>query len=602
MDLNEWMAMIGKMKPADAHLYYPGGDSNLFWQTVRESPAYARDMNEIRAEGERLLQNRIPELSYSLFSIFRKTGSRMEYENEYFERRRRLNTFALLSLLDPENVQMEEELQNIIWAICDEYTWCLPAHLGEQDQDRAIDLFAAETGFTLSELSCLLQGRLPSLLQLRIKTEVKKRLFEPFLHHGPYHWETATTNWSAVCAGSIGAAALLLLEDNSSLGAILQRVEASFSCYLSGFGEDGACVEGLGYWNYGFGYYVYFAELLFQRTQGLIDWFTDEKLRNIAMFQQKCYLGGSAVANFSDALPHVKVQLGLSHYLARRYREVEKPPFSLRADYRDDHCSRWAHAFRNLLWRDHTNFAETKEDWGAASYYLPDAKWMVSRHLSPEGVYGFCAKGGHNGEPHNHNDIGQFMLSFDGEAFVTDLGSGEYNADYFGAGRYLYDCNGSQGHSVPIVDGNFQAEGEQHAAVVLEAVPGESFDVLRLDLTAAYECPGLKTLTRSLIWNKVDLPILELRDEYQFSFLPQKLVERIVTKIEPFAVRPGELILTGKGKRSLKIHFDAEKLEPMWEIRSFRNHFGVEESWYSLDFVVRQHECVLQIALKFEFV
>lgn len=602
MDLKEWIAMIGKMKPVDAHLYYPGGDSNLFWQTVRESPAYENDVNEIRAEGERLLQNRIPELSYSLFSIFRKTGSRMEYENEYFERRSRLNTFALLSLLDPENVQIEEEFLNIIWAICDEYTWCLPAHLGEQDHDRAIDLFAAETGFTLSELSCLLQGRLPLLLQLRIETEVKRRLFEPFLHYGPYHWETATTNWSAVCAGSIGAAALLLLENTSSLGAILERIEASFSCYLSGFGEDGACLEGLGYWNYGFGYYVYFADLLFQRTQGLIDWFTDEKIRNIAMFQQKCYLGGSAIANFSDALPRVKLQLGLSHYLARRYSEVEKPPFSLRADYRDDHCSRWAHAFRNLLWRDHINFTETKEDWGSASYYLPDAKWLVSRHLSPEGLFGFCAKGGHNGEPHNHNDLGQFMLAFNGEAFVTDLGCGEYNADYFGSGRYRYDCNGSQGHSVPIVDGNFQAEGEHHAAVVLEAVSGELLDVLRLDLTAAYDCPGLTTLTRSLIWNKVDLPILELRDEYHFSYSPQRLVERIVTKLEPFTVVPGELVLAGKGTRRLKIHFDAEMLEPVWEPRSFRNHFGVEESWYSLDFVVRQPRYVIHIDLIFEFI
>lgn len=57
--------------------------------------------------------------------------------------------------------------------------------------------------------------------------------------------------------------------------------------YLQGFGPDGACLEGLGYWNYGFGYFVYYADLLRKRTRGEMDWFRAEKVGRIALFQQK---------------------------------------------------------------------------------------------------------------------------------------------------------------------------------------------------------------------------------------------------------------------------------------------------------------------------
>ena len=75
-------------------------------------------------------------------------------EKVYFERRLRLNTFALLTLLEPDR-GYRTALQEMIWSICDEYTWCLPAHLNAESPGGikgTIDLFSAETGFTLSEI------------------------------------------------------------------------------------------------------------------------------------------------------------------------------------------------------------------------------------------------------------------------------------------------------------------------------------------------------------------------------------------------------------------------------------------------------------------
>jgi hypothetical protein len=557
-------------------------------------------LEEVRAEGRRLQGTPIPELAYSRFTLYVEQGTRREYEGDYFERRRRLNTFALLSMLEPDEPAHLKELIDIVWAICGEYTWCVPAHVPGSDAEirATIDLFSAETGFALAEIALLLGDRLPPLVRERVAQELEIRLFGPFTSRESFHWESMRNNWSAVCAGSVGAAALLAVRDEDRLAAIVERTFRSLDCFLEGYGEDGACPEGLNYWTYGFGYYVYYADLLGKRTGGAIDLMSGEKVRHIAQFQQKAYLGGDRVANFSDSSPQARFQPGLTHYLAGRYPGTEVPPLGQRAAYADDHASRWAHAFRNLIW---LNPGLGGADWPAADYILPDAQWMISRHRSAEGAFGFAAKAGHNAESHNHNDIGQFMLLADGETFIADLGSGEYTRTYFGEGRYEYDCNGSQGHSVPIVEGTFQAEGEESAARVLEASVGEAEDRFRFEMSSAYRVPHLESLIRGFVWQKGELPVLEVTDEFRFAEAPSEAVERIVSLLPPERTEDG-VLLRGPGGRSLKIRFDKSALEPRIERRTFRGHLGRETVWHAIDLVPKAPLPLhWTVALRFEF-
>lgn len=597
--------VVKQMSPVGPHFYYPKGDGIAFWQKVRGSEAYAEELAEIRAEGERLLGLPIPELSYDLFSLFAKKGSRLEYERVYFERRRRLNTFALLCLLEPECDEYFEELLNVVWAICSEITWCLPAHVSDQRPlSDTIDLFSAETGFTLAELMILLGDRLPTMLRLQIPELIHQRLFQPLLGKGPYEWEEAEHNWAAVCAGSIGAAALLLLHeerDKDILVRILEKTEHSMSCYLKGFGEDGACLEGLGYWNYGFGYFVYYADLLYKRSHGELDWFQLEKVEAIAGFQQKCFLGGNAVVNFSDALPYENVLLGLSRYLAWRYESVESPPSRLRADYRKDHCSRWAPALRNLLWRE---MAGDRQDWEPGDYMLEDAGWLISRTASNGGIFGFAAKGGHNDEPHNHNDLGQFMIAGDGEFFLSDLGCGEYTKDYFGAGRYSYDCNGAQGHSVPIIGGCIQAAGRDRRASIVEQVSSDQETRLTVELSGAYDGLELRSLRRSWQWHKGELPSLEMKDVFVLNDKPNRLLERFVTLIKPdeLELTDGLGLQLSRGSLVLKLNYNQEKLRLEVTERTYRDHYGKDQVWYTLDFHVLQPERYVELSFLFQFV
>lgn len=592
------------MLPAGQELYYPDGEGASFWSRARNDEAYAADIAELRSEAERLLAVPAEELTYSLFSLFQRKGSRLAYERVYFEKRRRLCTFALLSLLEPECERYEAALLDAIWAICGEVTWCLPAHLGEdQSVAAAIDLFSAETGFALAELRLLFGERLPPLVRTVIAELVNNRLFKPFLENGPYAWEEAEHNWSAVCAGSIGSAALLLLNEQAErerLARILERTQRCMGFYLRGFGDDGACLEGLGYWNYGFGYFVYYADLLSGRSGGTLDWFGEDKVRRIAGFQHKCFLGGKAVVNFSDALPQGSVHIGLSRYLAGKYAEVQSPPLSLRADFREDHCSRWAPALRNLLWR---RKAGESADWKPGDYVLGDAGWLISRSVSAHGSFGFAAKGGHNDEPHNHNDLGHFILAGGGTFFLSDLGCGEYTKDYFGEGRYGYDCNGSQGHSVPIIDDGFQAAGRGRAAAILSREVSGREVRMSAELSAAYECRTLDSFSRTWTWRKTAWPELELRDEFRLSVSPKRLTERFVSLIKPVRTgEPGMLLLPSEGGMGLELHYDSGRLGAEVSERAFRNHFGEDALWYAIDFHVTEPEEHMELRFLFKFV
>lgn len=603
MNRQELAGIVQDMKPVDWSLYYPQGDSAGFWTRALSSGVLQADISEIRAEAERLDGQPISALTYTLFSIFARTGSRLEYERVYFERRRRLNTYAFLSLLEPDNTGALEKLEDILWVICDEYTWCLPAHL-PADHDAAeisrhIDLFSSETGFTLSEVLLLLGDRLPLLLQSRIRHEVERRIFRPFLEQGPYFWETSRHNWAAVCAGSIGAAALLLVKEPAMLTDILLKTESSMSYYLEGFGDDGACLEGLGYWNYGFGYFTYYSDLLRARTGGRLDWFKQEKVSQIARFQQKCFIDESHVANFSDSVPQVRVHMGLSHYLADAYADVLRPPSALRAPFTEDHCSRFAPALRNLIW---TRAGRENEAWEAASYYLPDAAWIVSRHVQAAGSFGFAAKAGHNDEPHNHNDLGHFILSGRGEIYASDLGSGEYTADYFGAGRYSYDCNGSQGHSVPIISGQYQGAGREFSTAVLHASAAAEKDELTLEMAQAYPVSGLQSLVRSLVWHKEELPRLELTDTYRYEGAPASWTERFVTWRRPKLLHPGSVLLPGTAAgHGVEVTYDPEAVRPEITAHVYRDHYGQETLWHSLDFHVLQPGAEGTLTFTFQF-
>ncbi|MDQ0900525.1 hypothetical protein [Paenibacillus sp. V4I7] len=193
---------------------------------------------EVRQLADQFLTQPIEALPFSAFRLFQVNGSRKEFEKHYFDRRRRLAAFAIAALTEDDAVFIPA-LEDTIWAICDEYTWCLPAHLNVQDPEaedeapRHVDLFASETAHALSEICHLFKDRLDPLIVKRARHEVMQRVLNPYMQlKRMFGWETATHNWSAVCAGSIGMAAIYMIQDSRILMPVLNRVFEAMECFL----------------------------------------------------------------------------------------------------------------------------------------------------------------------------------------------------------------------------------------------------------------------------------------------------------------------------------------------------------------------------------
>ncbi|MDC3416777.1 heparinase II/III family protein [Aquibacillus salsiterrae] len=577
------------------------------FKNMKTNPNLKTMIEEIVNEAESILQEPVQEITYNAFKRFFEDGSRLDYEKVYFAKRHRLTTFALANLLYPENKKYLDALQEIIWGICNEYSWCLPAHINngpetslddkfsleEKQLEYTVDLFAAETSFALSEILKLTKDNLDPLICERIRQEIYRRVVWPYSRQH-YHWESATHNWAAVCAGSIGSTALHLFNDEEELSVILERVIESMKYYISGFNSDGTCMEGYGYWEYGFGFYVYFSDLLKKRTAGKIDLFDNKKVREIALFQQKTFLDKNKVVNFSDSASTASVFLGLSHYLSKLYHGFTIPEKNLRAHFTDDHCGRWAPAIRNIIWFDDRAIGKP---WSDATYYMEDSQWFISRHSTNKGRFALAAKGGHNAEPHNHNDVGHFILYGNEKTYLKDLGRGEYNADYFGNERYSFLCNSSQGHSVPIVNNQFQLDGERRAATVTEIITGSGVEKLEMELSGVYDVESLRQLTRSFTWRKTANPSLVLGDLYEFSKSPEAIVERFILPMFSISESADGILVDN----TLSIIFDKSQLDLNIEEIKFSNHEGHEETNMALDFNVKNLKKKQMIQIIFQF-
>lgn len=494
-----------------------------FWLAVQKKDCYKRQREELLALWEELCENKpIPVLKYKEFKLFFTTGNRSVYEKPYFARRRALCTSAMLSLIYPEEEKYFDYLMELIYAICDEYTWCLPAHQGELEPNNnaRVDLFASETGFSLSEIYTLLGDRLEPLIKNRIVAEIDRRIVSPYTSVENYGWweNGCTTNWAAVCTGSVASTLMLMRPELAK--ELIPRFNRCMECYLSGFEDDGMCTEGCGYWHYGFGFFVVFADMLKSFTDGKEDWFKKEKVKTVSTFIQKMFLSEKASVSFSDGGRTLSYLLCVCHYLKDTYPDqvvVYDPKYSYSFDGNGHFCM----FLRSFTWLNEDYYYNPDGCEDCAEYYADKSEWLIKR--TP--CYGFAAKGGHNNEPHNNNDVGTFIFAKGGRQVLMDVGRGVYTRQYFGPERYsILECS-SRGHSVPIVDGNLQFFGREAAARDTEFVDG----VFSTDISSAYRCEGLEKIKRSFSFTD---DTVTLSDEFVYTG-EGDIVERIVTLYEP---------------------------------------------------------------------
>lgn len=480
---------------------------------VRDKECFKALISELKDKYESFASSDT-ELTDKLFDIFYKTGSRIEYENVYFRKRGILTTSSILYFIYREK-EYYNTMIDIMRSICEEKTWALPAHIPEDTEkpECVIDLFNAETAQALAEICCICD--IPDELHKRVHKEIEKRIAIPFSKN-LHHWESADHNWAAVCGGCVGMT--LIYEFPKIFSENENRIKGIMNSYLSGFGNDGISPEGLGYWKYGFRYFTAFGELYKSRYG--VDIMNSEKIKRIAQCQQYMIFENGVSVSFSDCSRNEKFDLPIAHFYRRVFgSDIDVPDNTLCGCM--DNCNRYIGASRAFLWFDEENIGISDNE--ASEMYFEDVKWYISNGKT----FSFAAKAGHNGESHNHNDIGGFIIASDGDQIIADYGAGEYTREYFSDKRYDFICNSSLGHSVPIIDGMAQSAGCDFKGNVIEHSDG----VFAVDISGAYDSTSLKTLERKFEISDI---CVKIRDTYSFNDdKKHDITERFVSVIEP---------------------------------------------------------------------
>ena len=515
-----------------------------FWEEVRTKDCFKEYRNHMQGvwdkecEGQDLLT-----LKYRDFKIYFVNGDRAPYSKYYYLHRRQLMASAVLSLIYPDEPKYLDFLMDIVYAICDEYTWCLNAHQPdlETNNNCHIDLFAAETAVSLAETYHLLGDRLDPLIKNRIVAEIDRRVTYPF-REKKYGWEHATHNWNAVCTGSIGC--MFMLMHPEMMDEMKPRFDENLEYFLSGFKDDGMCLEGCHYWHYGFGHFVIYADMIRTFTNGETDYFKREKVKTVAMFIQKAFISKDAIISFSDGGRSHKYHMGLVHYLKKEYPDAVFA-YDKSFSYVASSCARFAAAIRGASWLREEYYYNPTPDGEPAEYYAADSQMLIKRTRN----YGFAAKGAHNNEPHNHNDVGSFIFAKNGRQVLIDHGSGPYSKQYFHKDtRYGYIECSSKGHNVPIIDGKYQQTGAQFAAKDTKFENG----VFSTDIAGAYGIDELKSIARSFDFTD---DTVTLTDTFEYCGSGD-ITERLVTFIAPVTEKTGVVVL-----EDTEISYDSDTCE-----------------------------------------
>ncbi|WP_167132799.1 heparinase II/III domain-containing protein [Paramicrobacterium chengjingii] len=440
-------------------------------------------------------------------------GDRSTWEQHAFARVQRSSRSVIAATLTGDETWLPEVLDGVI-LLCEQSSWCWPAH-DEAHVRRewvlpdvtapVIDLGAGEIAAHLAWLDHVLGAELEALypgVRERIRHEVRSRVFDPFVTRSDWWWmgdERTTINWTPWILGNILTAALRLLDspaDAALRAQIVGRVMVGLDRYVADLPTDGAVDEGYQYWWAGAARLLEALDLLAFATGDAVDPLSAiPTVRETIAFPHRMHLGGDWFVSVADARARSREPQPW-HVLARAGRRVG-----------DRQAIEFARSQHPIIDADETmNLGrlllsltdEHADDSGRAP--LPERVWLPSTQMlivretagASRGLT-VVAKGGHNDESHNHNDVGSVIVASDGVPVVVDAGRPTYTAQTFSENRYALWMMQSSWHSAPVIAGHTQLTGSDHAA---SAVSVDN-DALSFELASAYG------LADRVSWNRV---------------------------------------------------------------------------------------------------
>lgn len=563
---------------------WPRWSERQAWEGL---PAVVR--NDLIAGGEEYLGYDWPALPATLFLEFARNGNRSRYEREHFARRSALTALVIAECVEGRG-RFLDDIANGVWALCEESFWGVPAHIGAQQAgsglpdyaEPIVDLFAAETSESLAWTRYLLGERLDTVSPLicrRIALEIDRRILTPCLERD-FGWMGfrggRVNNWNPWCNSNWLVSALLIEPDESRRVAAVAKVVRSLDYFLDAYDDDGGCDEGPGYWGRAGASLYDCLDLLHSASGGAIDVYDKPLVQEIGRYIYRVHIANRYFVNFADASARVGIAASLVYRYGKSIGDERLMAFG-------------AHAFAES--GGMAEAFEGKPGYGIGRYlaeifgaaeierakaYAPLVRdvWMDGiqvmtardREGSTKGLY-LAAKGGHNAESHNHNDVGNFIVYIDGEPVIIDIGVETYSRKTFSSQRYEIWTMQSAYHSLPTIDGVMQSPGGQFAARDVRYKSDDRMAQLTLDIAGAYpEQARLKSWVRTITSNRGrDVTVVE---DYTLTEAAGQIALSLMTPCKARVRTPGQIVLSPPdgGGASAQVIYDAGKLTATVEV------------------------------------
>lgn len=487
----------------------------------------------LKARADRALTQDWPVLTATGYLDFARTGTRQTFETRTRTRRDILRDLVLGEVAERKG-RYTEAIVDALWSTSEEASWCMPCHLflqeagyGLPDPDEpVVDLGVGIAAGLVSMASVLLGDELdgvnPAIGQ-RMRQQLRERILVPCGAREDFWWMSLTphpifktiriNNWNPWIVSNWLLTAALIETDEAEFRKTVAKIVAVLDRFVAVYGEDGGCPEGPAYWKHAMSGLLQCLEILSpildQRAlQG------DERLRNMARFIVDTRIADDYFVNFADSAPRVAVPACLVQRWA-----------NLLGDGKLERYARWQAQSQDLstgtaperladmlisgqsLFEAVVSFAVLPQlDGPPAPIDLPRDRWFASLDLlvtrdtadSSQG-WMLAAKGGHNDNSHNHNDVGSFAIYRDGLPLLVDAGVGTYTSQTFSAQRYDIWTMRSRYHNVPLIGGMEQPAGRSYEAGHVEHAIDEATASLTARIEGAYPAElGLSHWTRRM--------------------------------------------------------------------------------------------------------
>ncbi|HBL74450.1 MAG: heparinase [Bacteroidetes bacterium GWF2_42_66] len=560
-------------------------------------------MESYLSKAEEYLNFEWPYIPATKSMLIVRNGNRTEYEAISFNKRRVLGTLLLAEIYENKG-RFTDQVIDGIWSICEESWWGVPAHLpggaeynGLVDvRDPIVDLFAAETATFLAWIDYFMGEKLDAVspqIRERIYYETNKRIFEPAMEKS--HWwmgakfggRLVTNNWTPwICSNWLNTA-LLLEKNNEKRTAMVYKIMEVLDQFVNPYPADGGCDEGPSYWGAAAASLFDNLAMLNEVTNGAFDYvFEDEKIKNMGRYIYRAQISEKYFLNFADADPQPGMSASMIYRFGKAIGDNDMMVFG--AYYQQGPSGELTkfHFFRNLyeLFLQNEFLRAEKRLPLPKDVWLPGLQVMAARDSegTTDGFF-VAAKGGHNAESHNHNDIGNFVVFYDGLPLLIDVGRGTYTKKTFSSRRYEIWYNCSDYHNLPTVNGKTQLVGREYEASDVKYQASDNSVQYSLDISKAFpDDAGINSLQRTIQYKRGKQVMLT--DIFNLRKAEQ-ITEHFMTVYPAEVINPGQLVIhyqneTGD-KKDFILRYDARKMSLKIEKIKFETEEdqGVLQKW-----------------------